>query len=79
VSSRRKDNPTTLVADVDCTAGGKPLCDQNGVRGFPSLKYGAPDDLQEYKVSAGKRLEDSVPQGWLIQRGTVCPCPFYGC
>ena len=25
---------TTLVADVDCTAGGKPLCDKVGVRGY---------------------------------------------
>ena len=23
-----------LVADVDCTAGGKPLCDKVGVRGY---------------------------------------------
>ena len=30
---------TTLVADVDCTTGGKALCDKVGVRGcaaFPS-------------------------------------------
>ena len=25
-----KDHPTKLVADVDCTAAGKPLCDANG-------------------------------------------------
>ena len=27
-----------LVAHVDCTAEGKPLCDANGVKGFPTLK-----------------------------------------
>jgi len=41
---------TQLVADVDCTAGGKDLCDQNGVRGYPTLKWGSPDDLQDYQV-----------------------------
>jgi len=40
---------TTLVADVDCTAGGKAVCDENGVRGFPTIKYGDPTDLQDYK------------------------------
>ena len=29
---------TQLIADVDCTADGKPLCDENGVRGYPTLK-----------------------------------------
>lgn len=43
-----KDSATQLVADVDCTAAGKPLCDANGVRGFPTLKYGDPSDLQDY-------------------------------
>lgn len=41
---------TQLVADVDCTAGGKDLCDANGVRGYPTLKWGDPSDLQDYQV-----------------------------
>merc|ERR1719215_570525 len=40
---------TTLVADVDCTAGGKALCDEAGVRGYPTIKHGDPSDLQDYK------------------------------
>lgn len=44
-----KDSATQLIADVDCTADGKPLCDANGVRGFPTLKYGDPSDLQDYQ------------------------------
>merc|ERR1711862_705991 len=40
---------TKLVGDVDCTADGKPLCDANGVKGFPTLKYGDPNDLQDYQ------------------------------
>jgi len=44
-----KDSETALVADVDCTAAGKPLCDSNGVRGFPTIKYGDPDSLEDYQ------------------------------
>jgi len=40
---------TTLVADVDCTAAGKPLCDQVGVRGYPTIKHGDPSNLEDYK------------------------------
>jgi len=40
---------TELVAEVDCTAAGKPLCDQVGVRGYPTIKYGDPADLQDYQ------------------------------
>jgi len=38
-----------LVADVDCTAAGKPLCDSNGVKGFPTIKSGDPSNLEDYK------------------------------
>jgi len=38
-----------LIAEVDCTADGKPLCDANGVKGFPSLKYGDPAALDDYQ------------------------------
>merc|ERR1739844_287245 len=37
------------IADVDCTTGGKSLCDSVGVRGYPTIKYGDPNDLQDYK------------------------------
>mmetsp|Transcript_13237 Transcript_13237/g.14860 ORF Transcript_13237/g.14860 Transcript_13237/m.14860 type:complete len:168 (+) Transcript_13237:165-668(+) len=40
---------TILVGDVDCTSDGKPLCDSNGVKGFPTIKHGDPADLQDYK------------------------------
>jgi len=40
---------TQLIGDVDCTADGKPLCDANGVRGYPTIKYGDPSDLQDYQ------------------------------
>jgi len=47
---------TQLVADVDCTADGKPLCDKVGVRGYPTIKYGDPSDLQDYQ--GGRTYDD---------------------
>jgi len=44
-----KDHASTLIADADCTAGGKSLCEQVGVRGYPTIKHGDPNDLQDYK------------------------------
>merc|ERR1712193_157311 len=44
-----KDSKTVLIADVDCAAGGKSKCDEVGVRGYPTIKYGDPSDLQDYK------------------------------
>jgi len=44
---------TALIADVDCTADGKPLCDANGVKGFPTLKYGDQSALEDYKGGRG--------------------------
>jgi hypothetical protein len=43
------DSETALIADVDCTAEGKPLCDANGVRGYPTIKWGDPSNLEDYK------------------------------
>jgi len=43
-----ENSETALVADVDCTADGKPLCTTAGVKGYPTLKYGDPNDLQDY-------------------------------
>jgi hypothetical protein len=42
-------NAKTLIADVDCTAEGKPLCDANGVRGYPTIKHGDPANLEDYE------------------------------
>lgn len=43
-----KDSKSALVADVDCTADGKDLCSEHGVRGYPTIKHGDPADLQDY-------------------------------
>jgi len=42
-------NDKIMVGDVDCTAAGKPLCDGNGVKGFPTIKHGDPASLEAYE------------------------------
>jgi len=44
-----KDDATALIADVDCTTEGKPLCEEIGVQGFPTIKYGDPNNLEDYE------------------------------
>jgi hypothetical protein len=51
-----KDHKSALVADVDCTAAGKPLCDSNGVKGFPTIKWGDPSALEDYQ--GGREFDD---------------------
>merc|ERR1712172_460371 len=47
---------TALVGDVDCTAGGQSLCNEVGVRGYPTIKYGDPNNLEDYK--GGRSFDD---------------------
>jgi len=51
-----KDSKTVLIADVDCTAGGKPLCDKFGVRGYPTIKYFNPPDEEGEDYKGGRDL-----------------------
>merc|ERR1719231_144852 len=52
-----KDNPNVVIADVDCTESGKDLCETHKVQGYPTIKYGDPDDLKDYE---GGRDEASL-------------------
>jgi len=49
LSDEWEANETGLVAEVDCTAEGKPLCETNSVKGFPTLKWGDPSSLEDYQ------------------------------
>jgi len=51
-----KGDANRLVADVDCTAAGKDLCSTVGVRGYPTIKYGDPSALEDYK--GGRKYDD---------------------
>merc|ERR1719382_654237 len=43
------DHASILIADVDCTAAGKDLCEEVGVQGFPTIKHGDPNSLEDYE------------------------------
>merc|ERR1719316_709019 len=51
-----KGSATALVADVDCTTGGKSLSARHGVRGYPTIKWGDPSALEDYQ--GGRTLKD---------------------
>ena len=51
-----KDSKTVIIADVDCTASGKSLCDKHGVRGYPTIKYYNPPDEEGEDYKGGRDL-----------------------
>merc|ERR1712146_387759 len=57
LSTAFKDHRDVVVAKVDCTGAGQELCSQHGVRGFPTIKWGSADDLEDYE---GNRDYDSL-------------------
>lgn len=49
LSDEWSESNESLVAEVDCTAKGKPLCNSYDIKGFPSIKYGSPTSLEDYQ------------------------------
>ena len=47
-----------LIADVDCTGAGEPLCEEHGVEGFPTIKTFAPPDTEGEDYEGGRSLEE---------------------
>jgi hypothetical protein len=47
---------TSLIADVDCTADGKAICERVGVRGYPTIKWGDAANLEDYE--GGRSYDD---------------------
>jgi len=64
-----KDSKTALISDVDCTTDGKSLCEEVGVRGYPTIKYGDPNALEDYK---GGRDFDSLLKFAQENLGPTC-------
>jgi len=56
LSSDYASSTKVVVADVDCTAAGKPLCDKYGVRGYPTIKYFNPPDEEGEDYKGGRDL-----------------------
>mmetsp|Transcript_51324 Transcript_51324/g.133338 ORF Transcript_51324/g.133338 Transcript_51324/m.133338 type:complete len:161 (-) Transcript_51324:350-832(-) len=57
LANEYEGHPSVLIADVDCTAGGKSLCEKHGVSGYPTIKTFGPgdDDGEDYK--GGRELD----------------------
>lgn len=60
---------TTLIADVDCTAGGESLCSEKGVGGYPTIKFGDPNALEDY---SGGRDFDALKKFAAENLGPTC-------
>jgi len=57
-----------LVGDMDCTVH-KDTCGKVGVQGYPTIKHGSPDDLQDYQ---GGRDFDALLTFAKENLGPVC-------
>jgi len=57
---------------VDCTADGKELCEEVGVTGYPTIKYGDPSDKKALKVYEGGRTLDDLKKFAEENLGPVC-------
>lgn len=66
-----ENDAALLIADVDCTGAGKKLCTQHHVRGYPTIKYGSPTALQDYK--GGRKFEDLERHAQNVKSGNVPP------
>ena len=53
-----KDSDKFLIGHVDCTTQ-KDMCQQHGIEGFPTLKYGDVMNLQDYK---GDRVYEKLKE-----------------
>jgi len=51
------DSSSVLIADVDCTAGGKDLCEKHGVQGYPTIKSFGPGEDDGEKYEGGRDLD----------------------
>jgi hypothetical protein len=58
LANEYKESKTVLIADVDCTASGKPLCDKYGVKGYPTIKTFRAGDEDGEAYEGGRALGD---------------------
>ena len=52
------DSSSVLIADVDCTADGKALCEKHGVNGYPTIKTFEPGSDEGDSYEGGRSLDD---------------------
>lgn len=44
-----REHPDIVIGDCDCTGACKGLCEEMGVQGYPTLKFGDPAALADYQ------------------------------
>lgn len=59
-----------LIADVDCTAAGEPLCERFGIEGFPTIKVFNPPDEDGEDYEGGRELDEL--QEFVLTLGPGC-------
>mmetsp|Transcript_79396 Transcript_79396/g.140140 ORF Transcript_79396/g.140140 Transcript_79396/m.140140 type:complete len:207 (+) Transcript_79396:20-640(+) len=60
------------VYDVDCTASGKDLCEEVGVSGYPTIKYGDSSDKSKLEDYSGGRDFESLQKFAEEKLAPVC-------
>lgn len=48
---------SVLIADADCTAGAKELCDKSEIRGYPTIKYYKIGDSEGENYEGGRDFD----------------------
>lgn len=54
------ETPNVMIADIDCTAGGKGTCSDNGVSGYPTIKLLVDGKMEDY--NGGRSFNDMKVQ-----------------
>mmetsp|Transcript_70250 Transcript_70250/g.121718 ORF Transcript_70250/g.121718 Transcript_70250/m.121718 type:complete len:211 (+) Transcript_70250:232-864(+) len=60
------------VFDVDCTGEGSSLCEEVGVSGYPTIKFGDPSDKKGLQVYEGERDYNALKSFADDHLGPVC-------
>ena len=58
LASEFEGSSKVLIADVDCTGAGEPLCEKYGVQGFPTIKTFAPPDQEGEDYEGGRDYDE---------------------
>ena len=57
LAEKHASSKTVVIADVDCTGPGEPLCQRFGVEGFPTIKSFAPPDTEGEDYEGDRSFE----------------------
>ena len=70
LASKYENNAKVVVADVDCTGPGEPLCQRFGIEGFPTIKSFAPPDTEGENYD-GDRSYEALDEFAAAYRGAL--------